>query len=108
METAEANPPATTVTRREIADLPCPRGIPVLGNALQLDPPRLHRQLEGWAREFGPFYHLKLGKRDFVVVADHTAIASSRRSEFQPVRSSFTESSVTMQRFHDCEKRMSD
>jgi cytochrome P450 len=79
METLETPAAAKPATLRDIADLPCPRGIPVLGNALQLDPPRLHQQLEGWAREFGPFYRIKLGKRDFVVVADHTAIASMLR-----------------------------
>jgi hypothetical protein len=73
METAERTRTADAAILREITDLPSPRGIPILGNALQLDPPRLHQQLEGWAREFGPFYRLKLGKRDFVVVADHTA-----------------------------------
>lgn len=64
---------------RETAALPCPRGMPFLGNALQLDPPRLHLQLEERARRFGAFYRLRFGRRDFVVVADHIAIASMLR-----------------------------
>src|SRR4051812_24441112 len=37
------------VARRRIDDLPGPRGLPWLGNALQLDLPRLHAQAEEWA-----------------------------------------------------------
>ena len=39
--------PVPAATRR-IDDLPGPRGIPLLGNLLQIDAPRMHRQLEQW------------------------------------------------------------
>jgi cytochrome P450 len=76
--TLESAPAATPATRR-IDDLPGPRGLPVLGNVLQLDMPRLHQQLEGWCREFGPFFRLRLGSRRVLVVGEHTATAAVLR-----------------------------
>jgi len=64
---------------RQIADLPGPRGIPVLGNLLQLDPPRMHQQLEQWCKEFGPFFRLKVGRRHLLIVGDHQAVAAMLR-----------------------------
>jgi cytochrome P450/nitrite reductase/ring-hydroxylating ferredoxin subunit len=61
--------PATPATRR-IDDLPGPRGIPLLGNALQLDLPRLHAQAEAWAVEHGPLYAIRIGSVRTVVVTD--------------------------------------
>ena len=66
-------------TLRRAVDLPGPRGIPVLGNALQLAPERFHLQLEQWAREYGPCYKLQLGKQLAVVVGDHEVVASVLR-----------------------------
>ncbi|MEJ8824688.1 cytochrome P450 [Variovorax humicola] len=64
---------------RKIADLPGPRGLPLLGNLLQLDPPRMHQQLEQWCREFGPFFKVKLGRRYLLIVGDHQAVATMLR-----------------------------
>ena len=64
---------------RRAADLPGPKGIPVLGNALQIAPERFHLQLEQWAREYGPFYKLQLGKELAVVVGDHEVVAGVLR-----------------------------
>jgi len=72
---AEAGAPA----RREIADLPGPRGWPVVGNALQVDRHRLHQTVEGWAREFGPFFRFRLGRRTLLGVADHEALSALLR-----------------------------
>ncbi len=41
--------------------------------------PRLHRQLEGWCHEFGPFFRLRLGRRRVLVVGEHTATAAVLR-----------------------------
>ena len=82
MPTTAQAPDATvpqTLTLRNIQDLPGPRGIPVLGNLLQIDTPRMHQQLEAWCAEFGPFYKLKLGPRRVLVVGDHAATAAALR-----------------------------
>ena len=59
--------------------LPGPRPLPVFGNALQIKSERMHLQLEAWARQYGPFYQLKLGPRRIMVVADHKAIGTLLR-----------------------------
>lgn len=68
---------------RRLSDLPSPRGLPVLGNALQLDLPRLHKIFEKWAEEFGSIFTIGLGpKRVFVCSdADLLQIALRERPE---------------------------
>jgi len=60
---------------RELDALPGPRGIPVLGNALQIESSRFHQQLEAWCDEFGPLFKLRIGKRKMLVVGDHQMVA---------------------------------
>jgi cytochrome P450/nitrite reductase/ring-hydroxylating ferredoxin subunit len=55
---------------RQLADLPGPRGLPVVGNALQLDLPALHTMAEAWARTYGPIYRFKVGRTVTVAVSD--------------------------------------
>ncbi len=57
-----------------LADLPGPRGLPLLGNLLQLDLQRLHLTLEQWVCEHGPLYRFQLGRKSVVVVADSSAM----------------------------------
>ncbi len=64
---------------REIADLPGPPGLPLLGNALQLDPRTVHRTMERWAGRYGPVFRVRIGTRPVVVIADSTAIATVLR-----------------------------
>jgi cytochrome P450 len=64
---------------RHLKDLPGPRGVPVLGNLLQIDTPRMHQQLEAWCAEFGPCYKLKLGRGHVLVIGDHAATAAVLR-----------------------------
>src|SRR5688572_11605354 len=59
--------PATPMT---IADLPGPRGLAIVGNAMDLEPAAMHRTLEGWARQYGSTYTVKLGRKRFVVTAE--------------------------------------
>jgi len=54
---------------RSIEALPGPAGLPWLGNAHQLDPRRLHRQLEAWERSYGRCYTFRLGARRVVVLS---------------------------------------
>ena len=70
---------APGVTMRHFNSLSGPKGLPLLGNALQIKAELLHLQLERWAREFGPFYRLALGKTQVMVVSDHKAIGALLR-----------------------------
>jgi cytochrome P450 len=64
---------------RSLADLSGPRGLPLLGNALQLDPKRLSTTLEGWADRYGLTYRLRLGNRTVLVTAEPDAVATALR-----------------------------
>jgi cytochrome P450 len=64
---------------RRYEDLPGPPGIPVMGNSLQVTVPRIHQDLERWAREYGAMYRIKLGPRRMLIVGDHAVIASVLR-----------------------------
>ena len=57
-------------TFRTVKDLPGPKGLPLLGNLVQLDLKQLHRVLERWADEFGTVYKFQLGQRPVLVVTD--------------------------------------
>ncbi|HEY1231405.1 MAG TPA: cytochrome P450 [Ramlibacter sp.] len=75
---------STTVTAgsaapRTLADLPGPRGLPLLGNALQIQRDRLHQQLEGWARTYGDPFVFRIGGRQFLVVSSPETIATVLR-----------------------------
>lgn len=54
--------------------LPGPKGLPLLGNFLQLDMHRLHTILEQWAELYGPVYRIRLGPRPVVVVSESSLI----------------------------------
>lgn len=58
---------------RELAELPGPRGWPVLGNFPQIDFREFHRRLERWADAYGEVYRMRLGRGDFLVVSDLAA-----------------------------------
>lgn len=72
-------PSAGTEAARGLSDLPGPRGLPWLGNALQVQPQRFHRQLEDWARAHGDPYTFAIGKRRFMVTAAVDAIGTVLR-----------------------------
>ncbi|MET0681414.1 MAG: cytochrome P450 [Burkholderiales bacterium] len=55
---------------RTIDQLPGPRGLPVVGNLLQLRGSRMHTILQGWAEEFGPIFAFRFFRRPVVVIAD--------------------------------------
>ncbi|MBK4737564.1 cytochrome P450 [Noviherbaspirillum pedocola] len=67
--------PAERARLRAIRDLPGPRGMPLLGNALQIDQPRLHAQLEDWCRQYGERFRVAFGPRRFLVTANADDIA---------------------------------
>ena len=64
---------------REISDLPGPRGLPLLGNAHQIELAHMHQIVERWTRKYGRLFRFKLGARAFLVVSDHEAVAAMLR-----------------------------
>ena len=56
-------------TGRQIADLPGPRALPLLGNALQMDIGKLHNIMEGWAARYGPLCKFRMGPKQGVLVS---------------------------------------
>jgi cytochrome P450 len=81
MESSTLNTPqaGSPPVLRRFDQLPGPRGIPLLGNALQLDANRFHQQLEQWRLEFGPLFKLQIGNRHLLAVGDHQLIAAILR-----------------------------
>ena len=76
--TEPTHPRTTAASRsrriRAISELPGPRGLPLLGNLLQLETNRWHTILNTWADEFGPMYRYRVLNRDAVVIADASLI----------------------------------
>ena len=87
--TREATQPGQVAgALRTLDDLPGPRGLPFLGNALQLDGPRLHRQLEEWSLAYGDYYRVQFMSTRFLVVADHAEFAKVLRDRPEKFRRS--------------------
>ena len=57
-------------TLRTLDELPGPRGLPLLGNALELKPKELHRLVAGWADQFGPLFVFRVATTRILTVAD--------------------------------------
>ncbi len=64
---------------RSLSDLPGPKTWPLFGNALQIRRDRFHQQLEQWSREFGNYYRIRIGRQQYLIVADHQAVAKALR-----------------------------
>lgn len=63
----------------EVADLPGPRTVPLLGNAHQLRAGAAHACLEQWAAEYGPMYRFSAGAMPIVVLSDPVLIGEILR-----------------------------
>jgi cytochrome P450 len=59
-----------TNSLRTLEELPGPRGVPLLGNLLELDPKEWHLALERWAYRYGPMLVYRIGTRPFLLVSD--------------------------------------
>jgi cytochrome P450 len=70
---------AAQIALRAYDDLPGPPRLPLLGNLLQIDTTRMHRQLEDWCAEYGTIYRLKLGKRRVIVIGEHDLVSAILR-----------------------------
>lgn len=54
--------------------LPGPKGLPVLGNVLQMDMQRIQHQLTGWGDTFGKLFQINLLGKKVVVISDVTLL----------------------------------
>ncbi|HVJ21452.1 MAG TPA: cytochrome P450 [Polyangiaceae bacterium] len=84
--TARRVEPAAQRPTRPLADVPGPRGWPLLGNLPQVQASRLHEDLERWAREFGVLYQLRLGPGRLLVVSDAELSETLLRSRPQSLQ----------------------
>src|SRR3954469_4318784 len=57
-----------------IAELPGPRRLPGLGNALRQRPDRVHVMIEQWGRRYGPVFRFDIGPRAVVSFTEPEAI----------------------------------
>ena len=55
---------------RPIAKLPGPKGLPLLGNVLQLDLAKLHLIVEEWADHYGEIYKFKIFNKTAVAISN--------------------------------------
>jgi cytochrome P450 len=56
--------------RRTLAELPGPKGLPVIGNLHELHPDRWHLEFERWWRVHGDLFVVRMGRRPILAVAD--------------------------------------
>lgn len=56
-----------------LRSVPGPRGLPLLGNTLQLQP-QPQRQLQGWANQYGDLFKIQLGWYNWIFVNDPAAV----------------------------------
>lgn len=78
-DTMAERPDHAAAPPRTIAELPGPKGIPILGNARQIEPRQFHLTLEDWARQYKGTYRFRVASRQFIVVSDRDVIADILR-----------------------------
>jgi Cytochrome P450 len=53
--------------------VPGPRGLPLVGNTLQVPPTRAEKKFFEWAQEYGELYRIQMGWYDWVFVNSDVA-----------------------------------
>ncbi len=77
----------TPLPYADIESLPGPKAWPLLGNLPDIELPRIHQQLETLAREYGPLFRVKLGRKIILCVPHLPAdrqIPRARPPPFHP------------------------
>jgi cytochrome P450 len=64
---------------REVKTLPGPRAWPLIGNLGQLQPARIHRDMEAWTNQYGPLFRVWFARTPVLVVADHKLVGAVLR-----------------------------
>jgi len=59
---------------RTIADLPAPKGLPLVGSLLKLSGRQFHLTLADWIREFGPVFRLDVMGHQLMVLSEPAAV----------------------------------
>jgi cytochrome P450 len=75
--------------------LPGPKGLPILGNLLQIDLHKLHLILEEWAGIYGGLYQFKLANKPVVAISDTELIQQILRDRPQTYRRASPIESIT-------------
>ena len=70
---------AAAAATRRLSDLPGPLGLPLIGNLLQLDAPRMHQVLEHWSRQYGECFRFRITNRRYLVTSNPQTIATVLR-----------------------------
>ncbi|MDD1643466.1 MAG: cytochrome P450 [Methylococcaceae bacterium] len=76
----------TEKTLNSLSQLPGPKGLPVLGNLLQIDLHKLHSILEEWSDIYGDMYKFKIANKTVVAISDPTLIQNILRDRPQTYR----------------------
>jgi cytochrome P450 len=70
---------SAVASTRRIRDLPGPPGLPLVGNLLQIETARLHLIAEQWSRTYGEYFRFRIGRREFLAVANPESIGAILR-----------------------------
>jgi cytochrome P450 len=62
--------PPQTRALRPLSALPGPKGLPLLGNLLDIKPTRLHLIFEDWCRRHGDLYVVHMARKPILIVGD--------------------------------------
>ena len=64
---------------RQLSELPGPKGLPFLGNALQLRPSKVHADVEAMAQRYGSLFRMRVGRQQVLAVADAALVGAVLR-----------------------------
>jgi len=86
LSTLSELPKPVSQVLRPLDTIPGPKGLPLVGNALQIVVDRMHEQLETWALWYGPLYRLRLGPQPALIVSEPTLVERVLRARPETFR----------------------